>query len=90
MSNVCPIHKKESKYLIKNYRPISILPIFSKMFEKIIYDTLYRYITINKLLNPCQSGFQKGDSCVSQLILQHLISQVDSSLYALYIIYDTN
>ena len=68
MSNVCPIHKKESKNLIKNYRPFSLLPIFSKMFERIIYDSLYCYITINKLLNPSQSGFQKGNSCVSQLL----------------------
>ena len=68
MSNVCPVHKKESKSLLNNYRPISLLPIFSKMFEKIIYDSLYSYVIANKLLNPCQSGFQKGDSCVSQLL----------------------
>ena len=68
MSNVCPVHKKESKNLIKNYRPISLLPVFSKIFEKIIYNSLYSYITTNKLLNPCQSGFQKGDSCVSQFL----------------------
>ena len=68
MSNICPVHKKGSKNLISNYRPISLLPIFSKLFEKIIFDSLYSYITTNKLLNPCQSGFQKGDSCVSQLI----------------------
>ena len=68
MSNVCPVHKKESKNLLKNYRPISLLPIFSKIFEKIIYNSLYSYIITNGLLNPCQSGFQKGDSCVSQLL----------------------
>ena len=68
MSNVCPVHKKESKNVLKNYRPISLLPIFSKIFEKIIYNSLYGYITHNKLLNQCQSGFQKGDSCVSQLL----------------------
>ena len=81
MSNVCPIHKKESKNLIKNCRPISLLPIFSKISEKIIYDSLYRYITINKLLNPCQSGFQKGDSCVSQLltITHDIFKNLDSN-----------
>ena len=35
-SNVVPIHKKESKNLIKNYRPTSLLPVFSKLFERII------------------------------------------------------
>ena len=79
---MCPIHKKESKNLIKNYRPISLLPIFSKSFEKIIYDSLYRYITINKLLNSCQSGFQKGDSCVSQLLknTHDIFKNLDSNL----------
>ena len=68
MFNVCPVHKKETKNLLQNYRPISLLPIFSKIFEKMIYNSLYSCIITNKLLNPCQSGFQKGNSCVSQLL----------------------
>ena len=40
-SNVVPIHKKESKNLIKNYRPISLLPVFSKVFERIIFNSLF-------------------------------------------------
>ena len=66
--NIVPVHKKESKNLVKNYRPISLLPIFGKIFEKILYDNLYRYLQQNKLLNENQSGFRKGDSCVSQLL----------------------
>ena len=38
-SNIVPIHKKESKNLIKNHRPISLLPLFSKVFERIIFLT---------------------------------------------------
>ena len=34
MANVTPVHKKEKKQIIKNYRPISLLPIFAKLFEK--------------------------------------------------------
>ena len=68
MSNVCPVYKKGSKNLTNNYRPISLLPVFSKILEKIIYDTLYSYCINNKLLTTCQSGFQQGDSCVSQLL----------------------
>ena len=51
------------------------------MFVKMIYVSLYRYITINKLLNPCQSGFQKGDSCVSQLlkITHDIFKNLDSN-----------
>ena len=53
MSNVCPVHKKGSKKLAKNYRPISLLPVFSTILEKIIYDTLYSYCMNNKLLIKC-------------------------------------
>ena len=38
--NIVPVHKKESKNSIKNYRPISLLPIFSKIFERLIYNSL--------------------------------------------------
>ena len=68
MSNVCPVHKKKSKNLKENYRPISLLPILSKIFEKILFDSLYDYFISNNFLTPCQSGFIKGDSCVNQLV----------------------
>ena len=56
-----------SKNSIKNCRSISILPIFSKVFERLIYNSLYNYFIQNKLFTDCQSGFIPGDSCVSQL-----------------------
>ena len=51
-SNV-PIHKKESKNLTKNYRPISLLPIFSKVFERLVFNTLFDFLWQNKLFTPC-------------------------------------
>ena len=66
--NIVPVHKKESKNLIKNYRPISLLPIFGKIFERIIYNSLFFYFYSNKLFTKSQSGFLPGDSCVSQLL----------------------
>ena len=68
MGVIIPVHKKENKNLIKNYRPISLLPIFGKIFEKIIYNNLFRYFEDNKFLSDKQSGFRAGDSCVSQLL----------------------
>ena len=65
---IVPIHIKEDKTLVKNYRPISLLPILGKMFEKCIYDSVYGYFEDNNLFTSCQSGFRKGDSCISQLI----------------------
>ena len=68
MSNICPVHKKESKSLNENYRSISLLPMLGKIFEKILFDCMYDYLINKKLLSPCQSGFIKGDSCVNQLL----------------------
>ena len=67
-SNVVPIHKKESKKVIKNYSPTSLLPIFSKVFEILVCTTLFNFFLQNKLFSPCQSGFIPSDSCVSKLL----------------------
>ena len=56
---ITPIHKKGPKNDITNYRPASTLPIFGKIFEKIIYDRLYFFITARKILSPTQFGFRK-------------------------------
>ena len=67
-ANVVPVHKKNEKNLKENYRPISLLPIFGKILEKLIFDTLYWHLESNSLLNPNQSGFRPGDSTVNQLL----------------------
>ena len=68
VANVTPIFKKGDKQLIKNYRPISLLPICGKMFEKIIFNNLYSYLTTNSLITKKQSGFRPGDSTTNQLL----------------------
>ena len=67
-ANVVPVHKKSEKNLKGNYRPISLLPVFGKILEKLIYDSLYSHLTSCDLLNPCQSGFRHGDSTINQLL----------------------
>ena len=67
-SNIVPCLKNENKNLIKNYRLISLLPIFSKLFETLTDNSLENYFMQNKLFTNCQSGFMPGDSCVSQLL----------------------
>jgi len=49
-SEIKPTYKKGDKTLIANYRPISLLPVFSKIFEKVIYKRLYYHLTSNNLL----------------------------------------
>ena len=55
-ANVVPVHKKGNRQILNNYRLVSLLPICSKLFEKIIFDTIFQHLTVNKLLNPNQSG----------------------------------
>ena len=65
---------KKIKRTIKNYRPISLLPIFSKVFEKLIFTSLYSYLIGNNLISDKQSGFIKGDSTINQLLsITHMI-----------------
>ena len=64
-----PSSKKGDKQIINNYRPVSLLPIYSNIFEKIIFNSLFEYLEDNKLLINCnQSGFRSGDSCVHQFL----------------------
>ena len=60
--------KKEDKNLIKNYHPVSLLPLFSKIYERLIYNALFNYFKDNKLFTPSQSGFLPGGSCITQLL----------------------
>ena len=67
-SNIIPVHKKIDKRLVDSYRPISLLPIYGKIFEKIMFNRVYKFLLEERLLNPNQSGFRPSDSCINQLI----------------------
>ena len=68
-SNIVPIHRKNDKQLKNNYRSVTLLPICSKIFEGIIFNSIFQFVEENKLLNVNQSGFQPGDTCEYQLLL---------------------
>ena len=57
-ANVVPVFKKGDKQCVKNYRPVSLLPICSKIFERIIYNNTYNYLIDNNLISQNQSGFK--------------------------------
>ena len=65
-ANVVPTHKKEIKELLKNYRPVSLLPICDKIIESVIYNEMYPYLIDNNLISSYQPGFKGGDSCINQ------------------------
>ena len=59
---ITPLFKKGDELIVDNYRPISVLPVLSKIFEKIAFAQLYDYINENRLLYHGQYGFRKGHS----------------------------
>ena len=63
-----PIHKQGKRICVDNYRPISIVPVVSKVFERIIYDQVHSFISENRLLTNCQSGFRGLHSTVTALL----------------------
>ena len=62
------VHKKEENNLLKNYRRIGLLPIFTRVFERIIYNSLFNHFIRNKLFTPSQFGFLPGNSCIAQFL----------------------
>ena len=77
IARVRPVFKYGDTSLMTNYQPISVLPCFSKMLERITYNRLYKYLTENNLLYCKQFGFQKGHS-PEHAILQ-LVEQINRS-----------
>ena len=68
MARVIPIYKSENRSKCENYRPISILPIISKVFEREFFNQIYRYLNANSLISKFQLGFRPKYGTVSALI----------------------
>ena len=60
--------RKNNKQELKNYRPISLLPVSTKMFERLLYESMFKFFTDNNLISQNQSGFKPGDSSTNQLL----------------------
>ena len=73
-SKVAPIYKKYSKRKCSNYRPISLLSNIEKIFERIVYKRLYKFIEDNKLVYNLQFGFRQKHSTTQALI--HLTEKI--------------
>ena len=78
IGKISPIYKKDDEEHLQNYRPVSTLPIFGKIFEKIIYTRLYSFLSSQGILHENQFGFRKGHS--TSHALNYSVHQIRESL----------
>ena len=79
-ANLTPIHKKGDRSVPANYRPISLMSVYCKVMEHIIFHSCMSHLESNDIINSAQHGFRPGYSCTSQLIniVEHLVKDMDS------------
>ena len=78
LAKVIPIYKSGDKKLLTNYRPISVLPFFSKIFEKVMYNYIVKHMESNNIIFNQQFGFRKKHSTQHAVI--SLINNITNSL----------
>lgn len=79
IAKVIPIHKTGKNNVFTNYRPISILPVISKIVERIMHDQIFDYFTEHNLLYAHQYGFRSGHSTEHASL--ELVDKIVSHLY---------
>ena len=68
ISHIIPIHKKNDKSSLTNYRPVSLLPTCGKIFERIIFNDVFLFLENDNLLTRKQLGYRPNDFRVNQLL----------------------
>ena len=76
-AKVTPVFKGGNSADLSNYKPISLLPCFSKILERLMYNRLFNHLSNLKILYPKQFGFQKGYSTDHALV--QLVDQIYES-----------
>ena len=90
LARVIPLHKGGAVTDINNYRPISILPQLSKIFERIVHSQLYNFLEKYKILSPYQFGFRKNKSTTQAVLnqLEFIYQNLDQSKTVISIFMD--
>ena len=90
VAKVLPQHKKDNTENMNNYRPVSLLNAFSKVFEKIVFFQLYDYFKDNKLLYNGQYGFRKDHSTelATMELIDRALSEIDRKNCAIAVFMD--
>jgi len=79
IAKILPVLKKGDSEDFSSYRPVSLLPIFSKIYERVVYRQLMDFLELNHILDQDQHGFQRGKSTVTALtnFVSSIIDSVD-------------
>ena len=65
---IIPLHKKEDLLNPKNYRPVAIIPIFSKILERIVFNQMIEYISANNLIHPNHHAYRAHHNTTTALV----------------------
>lgn len=90
VAKVTPVFKTGETSQMTNYRPISVLPVFSKLLERIIYNRVYNFITEQKLLFRNQFGFQSSHSTEHAILefIDNILKSFDNGQMTLGVFID--
>ena len=80
LAKIIPICKAKDKKNISNYRPISLLPVISKILEKVVHNFFYTFLEKNKVLYASQYGFRKNRSTVNAIteLVCHITNAIEN------------
>ena len=67
-ARVTPLFKQGESFDLNNYRPISVISVVAKVFERIVYDQLYNFLSSEEIISKLQSGFWSLHSTVTALL----------------------
>ena len=89
-SKINPLHKKDSRLTISNYRPISLLSNLNKIFEKLMFKQLYSFLEVNKSIYELQFGFRENHSTNHAIIsiMQKIQEAIKNDNFAIGIFID--
>ena len=90
VAKVIPVYKKGEHDQLNNYRPISLLSTFSKIFEKIIFNRLYKFLENHDIIDPLQFGFRPKHSTIDaiSLLVKDILQSLDKKDYTIGVFCD--
>jgi cell division protein YceG involved in septum cleavage len=78
VARVTPVFKSEDPTEFSNYRPISVLPVLSQVFERVLQTRLLEFLDLQGVINPGQYGFRADQS--TEMVIQDMMERVRGGL----------